>query len=98
MVDTGATASLIHLPLLVDLGLDPQRDGRQVRIATASSVEIATKVSLTLLSILGQHRIGFSVVAHTLPEAALIDGLLGLDFLQSHILTLDFQVGSITLV
>ena len=46
---------------------------------------------------LGQNRTGFPVIAHTLPDTTMVDGLLGLDFFQGHILTLDFQVGSITL-
>ena len=88
---------MINLPILRILGFDPDRDGRPVRVTTASSVELATKVTLTRLFALGQNRIGFPVVAHTLPDNAMVDGLLGLDFFQGHILTLDFQVGSITL-
>ena len=97
VLDTGATSTMIHLPVLLTLGFDPDRDGRPVRITTASSVEPATRIILTRMFTLGQNRIGFPVIAHTLPDTTLVDGLLGLDFFQGHILTLDFQVGSITL-
>ena len=97
LLDTGATGTMIGLSALLALGFDPDRDGRPVRIITASAVEQATKVTLTRLFALGQNRIGFPVVAHTLPAGATVDGLLGLDFFQGRILTLDFQAGSITL-
>ncbi len=97
ILDTGATSTLIHLPYLIDLGFDPQRDGRPVQITTASAVELATKVMPTRLFALGQNRIGFPVIAHTLPDDAPVDGLLGLDFFRGHVLTLDFRAGSITL-
>lgn len=41
---------------------------------------------------------GLAVVAHTLPPSATVDGLLGLDFLRERLLTVDFRVGSISLV
>ena len=96
-LDTGATSTVIHLPVLLALGFDPDRDGRPVRVITASSVEVATSVTLTRLFALGQNRLGFPVVAHALPAGAAVDGLLGLDFLRGHVLTLDFRAGSIAL-
>ena len=97
IVDTGATGTMIHLPVLIALGFDPAQDGRPVQITTASGVELGFKIRLTRLFALGQNRLNFPVIAHTLPATATVDGLLGLDFFQGHILTLDFQVGSITL-
>jgi len=97
LLDTGATSTMIRSRILLGLGYDLDRDGRPVRITTVNSVEVGVKVPLTRLFALGRNRIGFPVVAHTLPPDAKIDGLLGLDFFQGHILSLDFQVGSITL-
>ena len=97
MLDTGATSTLIHLPVLITLGFDPERDGQTVQITTASSLERASKITLTRLFALGQNRIGFAVVAHSLPDDAPVDGLLGLDFFRGHVLTLDFRAGSIAL-
>jgi hypothetical protein len=36
------------------------------------------------------------ILAHTLPADAGIDGVLGLDFFQGLILTIDFRAGQIT--
>lgn len=62
-----------------------------------SGVENCPQVTLNRMSALGRHRLAFTVVAHSLPSAARIDGLLGLDFLRDGVLTLDFIHGQITL-
>ena len=97
LLDTGATKTTIKRSVIINLGLDPERDGYPVKLITGSQTESVQVVTLTRLFALGQNRVGFPVVAHSLPPEANIDGLLGLDFFQGHILTLDFQVGSVTL-
>jgi len=42
-------------------------------------------------------RTNFPVVAHDLPPAVTVDGLLGLDFFRDLVLTLDFARGRIDL-
>ena len=100
ILDTGATTSLINQRVLKAVGFDPvalASPADRMEMTTGSSVERISKVILTRLSALGQHRFGFSVVAHDLPPTANIDGLLGLDFFRNQILTVDFQKGQITL-
>jgi hypothetical protein len=72
---------------------------RPIRLAVAmgGGTQLIPRLALNRFSALGQHRIGLPVLAHTLPPAAGIDGLLGLDFLRGTILTLDFKAGQITL-
>jgi len=55
------------------------------------------RVMLNRLSALGQHHFGLRVLAHDLPIAADVDGLLGADFFRDKILTIDFRTGSISL-
>ena len=62
-----------------------------------NGVEIVPRVVLTRFTALGTHRFGFSVLSHSIPPEAGIDGLLGLDFFRSQILTLDFRAGQIAL-
>src|SRR4051812_8904459 len=97
MLDTGATTSLINLATLLSLGFDPDQSAQQMVMTTGSTTQIVPIVVLTRLSGLGQHRFGFPVLAHALPASPAIDGLLGLDFLRSHVLTIDFRVGEIRL-
>jgi hypothetical protein len=49
------------------------------------------------INALGHDRINLSVLAHTLPPSAWVDGLLGLDFFRGLTLTLDFRSRQITL-
>src|SRR5438874_1974268 len=46
---------------------------------------------------LGRTRSRMGVLAHSLPPSARIDGLLGLDFLRSRRLTIDFSAGTLEL-
>jgi len=98
LLDTGATRTTIKRSTLIHLGFDPERDGSPGKLITGSTTESIRIVTLTRLFALGQNRIGFRVAAHRIPPEANIDGLLGLDFFQDHILTLDFQNGSLTLI
>jgi hypothetical protein len=52
-------------------------------------------VPLEKVAALGLERTAFSVLAHTLPPSAGVDGLLGLDFLRGQVLTVDFRSGRI---
>lgn len=96
-LDTGASSTVIAKDLLILIGYDPDTLPKTVNFTTGSGVESAARVSIDKLEALGQVRLNFSVIAHTLPPTASIDGLLGLDFLRNHVLTLDFQNGEIIL-
>jgi predicted aspartyl protease len=98
LLDTGATTTVIDPTLLVSVGYDPDASTDRVPVAMGSGVVSAPRLVLNRLTALGQHRIGLLVLASTLPPAAGADGLLGLDFLRGHVLTLDFQSGLISLV
>jgi Aspartyl protease len=100
ILDTGATTSLINQRVLIGIGIDPAGSGvpsEKVEMTTGSTVERVSRVIPTRFTALGQHRFGFSVLAHDLPRGAAVDGLLGLDFLRGQILTVDFAKGQITL-
>jgi Aspartyl protease len=97
LLDTGATRSLIKRSALIYLGIDPDQSTRHIQMTTGSKVEIVPIVVLTRFSALNQHRFGFSIIAHTLPTNSAVDGLLGLDFLRNHVLTIDFPAGRIDL-
>jgi aspartyl protease family protein len=97
-LDTGATGTVINASLLTSLGYDLTQAPEQLQMTTGSAVSLVPRLPVQKLSALGQERIDFQVVAHTLPVSAAIDGLLGLDFLRGHTLTLDFANGLITLV
>jgi hypothetical protein len=97
ILDTRATTSLLNDAVLLTLGYDLASVPDRVRMTTGSLVTSVPRVVLTRLTALGQHRIGFPVLAHTLPVSASVHGLLGLDFLRGGMLTIDFRSGRITL-
>ena len=94
---TGATSTVISVALLVAVGYDPALVSERVQITTGSGVEFAPRVTLDKIVTLGQERMGFPVLGHTLPPSAGVDGLLGLDFLRGQQLTVDFRNGQVTL-
>jgi hypothetical protein len=97
ILDTGATISLILSNILITAGYDPDASPDRVAVVMGGGIQLIPRVVLNRFSALGQHRLGLPVLAHTLPPAAGIDGLLGLDFLRGMVLTLDFRAGQITL-
>ena len=82
---------------LVGLGYDPAAAIQRTEITTGSGVEYAAVLSIRRIRALGQEKLGLQVLCHTLPPSAGVDGLLGLDFLRGHVLTVDFREGRIDL-
>jgi predicted aspartyl protease len=96
-LDTGATATMLNVALLTAIGYDPSLTPERIQVTTGSGVEFAPCLSVDRIDALGQQRDWFRVLAHTLPPSASVDGLLGLDFLRGHRLTVDFRIGAIAL-
>lgn len=97
-LDTGATATLVNIAMLVGVGYDPALAPTRVQVTTGSGVEYVPLVTLSHIRALEQERFDFGVLGHTLPPSAGVDGLLGLDFLRGQSLTVDFRVGRVSLV
>lgn len=96
-LDTGAITTLINATPLVWVGYDPALIHDRVQITTGSGIEFAPLVKVQRISALGQQRADHTVVCHTLPPSADVDGLLGLDFFRGQSLRIDFRAGEITL-
>lgn len=96
-LDTGATSTMISTAILVIVGYDPSVSPNRIQMTTASGVEFVPRLVIDKIEALGQERVNFSVIAHTLPPSASVDGVLGLDFFRNQELTIDFRKGIITL-
>ncbi|HEX3150208.1 MAG TPA: retroviral-like aspartic protease family protein [Gemmataceae bacterium] len=96
-LDTGASTTSINLDCPIRVGYDPTLFPANVAMTTGSGVINVPRFPVAELASLGQARCNFPVLAHTLPPTAVVEGLLGLDFLQGQLLTLDFVKGEITL-
>jgi len=97
-LDTGATATMINVAPLVAVGYDPSLVPDRVQVTTGSGVEYVPRLRVARIKVLGQERVHFPVLTHTLPPSSTIDGLLGLDFVRGQTLTIDFRQASVSLI
>jgi predicted aspartyl protease len=96
-VDTGATTTTVRTAVLVALGYDPSASTERIAMTTASGVEYVPRIKVDRMEALGEHREPFTVIGHTLPPTAMVDGLLGLDFIRGRRIAIDFRDGHITM-
>ena len=85
------------MSFLLAAGYGPSQFSSPLQLATASGVVYAPRLTVSAFEALGVIRINYPVFAHTLPIPSGADGLLGLDFFDGRVLTLDFPKGKITL-
>ncbi len=76
LVDTGSTYTILPLEAFDIIGVDVAHSREQTRIATGSGMLVIPKVRVDWLQVMGVKKMSFSVLAHTLPFAGPIDGLL----------------------
>lgn len=69
-LDTGATGTLISAGMLVAVGYDPALAPDRVQVTTGSGVEFVPRIIATKITALGQERLGFPALCHTLPPSA----------------------------
>ncbi|MBY0528304.1 MAG: retropepsin-like domain-containing protein [Gemmataceae bacterium] len=96
-LDTGASMTMLNIAHLLLAGYDPALATTRFQITTAIGIVSVPQIVVARLTALGQSRSNFPVLAHTLPADANVDGLLGLDFFQGHVLTIDFRNSQIDL-
>ena len=73
-LDTGATATVVNVGVLVAVGYDPSMAPERVQVTTGSGVEYAPRVTVMRFLALGQERRSFPVLCHTLPLSTGVDG------------------------
>ena len=88
---------MVSTEMLNSAGYSTDAFASDIQIRTASGIETVAEIALDKIKALDGQRLAFPVLAHTLPEGARVDGLLGLDFLREQKLEIDFRLGRITL-
>lgn len=96
-LDTAASDTLISATRLKEAGFDLMQFSQTVEITTGGGIIAAPIIQIPHLESLDQERFDFPVLAHDLPPTSTIDGVLGLDFMRGHLLTVDFRIGQISL-
>lgn len=95
-LDTGASSSMIGWDWLVLVGYDPGKIKERDEIITGSGVEYAPRLKLKKIQALDVKKRNMSILCHTLPPGATVDGVLGLYFFRKKRLVLDFRKGLVS--
>ena len=94
-LDTGATGSMVNWDLIVLLGYDPAGTPNRIQMTTGSGVEFVPVVSIQKIQAMNLIQSNFSILCHTLPPSATVDGVLGLDFFRGRKLSIDLRRGKV---
>ncbi len=98
LVDTGANVTAVAPGVLSAVGYDPTQPPGQISVTTASSAGVGAGIFMVnRLTALGLDRKNFPLLSYALPPNVDFDGLLGLDFFEGHVLTLDLVNHTISL-
>ncbi len=97
VLDTGAARTLINPAILTAIGYNLTTATQPIQVITASGIQQAFLTTVSKVNALGLDRLNLPVIAHLLPAGCQVDGLLGLDFFQNTILTINFRTNEITL-
>lgn len=96
-LDTGATYTMIPWEIAEALGYAPEVAEDRIHITTASGIEKVPLINVDSFAVSTAKVSNLKVAVHDLPEKSRVDGLLGLNFLRSFHLSLDFHEGIIEL-
>lgn len=84
LVDTGSSFTVLPTRVVESLGCNLRKPLRNIATVGASSIINAPMVTVPWFNCLGQRIDNFPIVAYTIPAAAFVDGLLGMDFLSRY--------------
>lgn len=96
-LNTGATYTMIPWKIAEALGYAPEVAEDRIHITTASGTEKVPLINVDSFAVSTAKVSNLKVAVHDLPEKSRIDGLLGINFLRSFHLSLDFHEGIIEL-
>ncbi len=95
LLDTGSAYTILSQEILEVIGCSPAKPESRQRIITGSGYKIVPVVSVGNFSCLGKSLKDFRILAHTLPFGVYVDGLLGMDFLNSFEIEIRIKNGEI---
>jgi predicted aspartyl protease len=82
LIDTGSSFTVLSAKVLEEIGCHPATPNKQISIMAAGGVIQAPAVQVPTFSCVGQQIQDFSAISLDLPFNPLLNGLLGMDFLQ----------------
>jgi predicted aspartyl protease len=94
-LDTGASITTIPSQVAIDLGYDLSNPKQEVDILASSGIFTAKIITVRKLTAIGETVENIDVLCHDLPEDSIVEGLLGLNFLQYFDIKISFSTGTI---
>lgn len=94
-LDTGASITSIPSQVATDLGYDLSNPKQEVDILTSNGIITAKIITVRNLTAIGETIEDIDVLCHDLPENSIVEGLLGLNFLQHFDISIMFSNGTI---
>ena len=95
LLDTGASITTIPSQVAIDLGYDLSNPKQEVDILASSGIFTAKIITVRKLTAIGETVENIDVLCHDLPEDSIVEGLLGLNFLQYFDIKISFSTGTI---
>lgn len=97
-VDTGASFTMISIETALAIAIDPSKSTRHIEITTANGVVFAPIIKVQSFKCFGIEVKNMDVVCHNLPPESPVEGLLGLNFLKTAKVILDFPKNIIEII
>ncbi len=97
ILDTGTPVTIVHTGRSDLLGYSASMAKRNSRLWSTGGPQDGYTVEMMRLETMGLHLEKFEVACHDLPEHLGVDGLIGMDLLEGHCLTIDGVTGTISL-
>ena len=96
-LDTGASITSIPIQVATDLGYDLSNPKQEVDILTTNGIITAKIITVRNLTAIGETINNIDVLCHDLHEDSIVEGLLGLNFLQHFDINILFSSETIEL-
>ena len=96
-LDTGASITSIPIQVATDLGYDLSNPKQEVDILTTNGIITAKITTVRNLTAIGETIDNIDVLCHDLHEDSIVEGLLGLNFLQHFDINILFSSETIEL-
>lgn len=90
-VDTGASFTMISIESALAIGIDPSKSIRHIEITTANGIVFVPIIKIPSFKCFGIEIKNMDVICHDLPTQSPVEGLLGLNFLKSAKVIIDFS-------
>ena len=96
-LDTGASNTAVPPKLVTALGYDLTKSEHEVTVITGNGNVPAKCITVRKLTAVGETLRDIDVLCHDLPENSVVDGVLGMNFLEHFDVNISFSTGTIEL-